>query len=113
MFVPRIIRLWRAVLERKIPFMHLWHEGDSRRQCATAPGFSGDDMRLDRNFANGCFIDAASDELIAVINPATEAVIGHVTGATRAEAIAAVDAAAAAQNGWRKLPSAERAGYLH
>ncbi|ANB72782.1 aldehyde dehydrogenase [Paraburkholderia phytofirmans OLGA172] len=70
-------------------------------------------MRLDRNFANGCFIDAASGELIAVTNPATEAVIAHVTGATRAEAIAAVDAAAAAQKGWRKLPSAERAVYLH
>ncbi|MFM0317678.1 aldehyde dehydrogenase [Paraburkholderia nemoris] len=70
-------------------------------------------MRLDRNFANGRFIDAASDELIAVTNPATEAVIAHVTGATEAEAIAAVDAAAAAQKGWRKLPSAERAVYLH
>jgi lactaldehyde dehydrogenase/glycolaldehyde dehydrogenase len=70
-------------------------------------------MRLDRNFANGVFIEPASDELIAVYNPATGAAIAHVTGATQAEAIAAVDAAAAAQKGWRKLPSAERAVYLH
>jgi lactaldehyde dehydrogenase/glycolaldehyde dehydrogenase len=70
-------------------------------------------MRLDRNFANGRFIEPASDELIAVYNPATGAAIAHVTGATQAEAIAAVDAAAVAQKGWRKLPSAERAVYLH
>ena len=70
-------------------------------------------MRLDRNFANGRFIEPAGDELIAVYNPATEALIAHVTGATQAEAVAAVDVAAAAQKGWRKLPSAERAVYLH
>ncbi|MFP3564618.1 aldehyde dehydrogenase [Paraburkholderia sp. SIMBA_030] len=74
-------------------------------------------MRLDRNFANGRFIEpgteSASDELIAVYNPATEAVIAHVTGASKAEVIAAADAAAAAQKAWRKLPSAGRAVYLH
>jgi lactaldehyde dehydrogenase/glycolaldehyde dehydrogenase len=74
-------------------------------------------MRLDRNFANGRFIEpaagAASHELIAVHNPATSAAIAHVTGASQADAIAAVDAAAAAQKGWRKLPSAERGAWLH
>ncbi|WP_153100282.1 aldehyde dehydrogenase [Paraburkholderia hayleyella] len=70
-------------------------------------------MRLDRNFANGHFIDSASSELIAVTNPATEALIAQVTGATPAEASAVVDIAAAAQKGWRKLPSARRAVYLH
>ncbi|MFM0738471.1 aldehyde dehydrogenase [Paraburkholderia xenovorans] len=69
-------------------------------------------MRLDRNFANGRFIDAASDERIAVTNPANGTVIAHVTGASAAEAAAAVDAAAVAQKAWRKLPSAERAAYM-
>ena len=70
-------------------------------------------MRLERNFVNGRFIDPATDELITVYNPATEAAIGQVSGASRAEAIAAVDAAALAQKGWRKLPSAERGARLH
>ncbi|NYH19809.1 acyl-CoA reductase-like NAD-dependent aldehyde dehydrogenase [Paraburkholderia bryophila] len=74
-------------------------------------------MRIERNFSNGRFnepaIGSASDELIAVHNPATGAVIAHVTAATPAETLAAVDAAAAAQKGWRKLPSAERGAYLH
>jgi lactaldehyde dehydrogenase/glycolaldehyde dehydrogenase len=74
-------------------------------------------MRLDRNFANGRFIgtstEPASDELIAVYNPATGAAIAHVTAASQTEVIAAVGAAAVAQKAWRKLPSAERAVYLH
>ena len=70
-------------------------------------------MRLDRNFANGRFIEPAGDELIAVHNPATEALLGHVSVASQAEAAAAVEAAAAAQKTWRTLPSAARAVFLH
>ncbi|SAL80292.1 lactaldehyde dehydrogenase [Caballeronia choica] len=70
-------------------------------------------MRLDRNFANGRFIEPAGDELIAVHNPATETLLGHVSGASQAEAAAAVEAAAVAQKTWRKLPSAARAVFLH
>jgi lactaldehyde dehydrogenase/glycolaldehyde dehydrogenase len=70
-------------------------------------------MRLDRNFVSGTFIAPATDELIPVYNPATEALIAHVAGASRDEAIAAVDAAALAQKSWRKLPAAERAVHLH
>lgn len=70
-------------------------------------------MRLDRNFVNGRFTQPAGDEPIAVYNPATEALIAHVSGATRAEAIAAVDAAAVAQKAWRALPSAQRGAWLH
>ena len=41
-------------------------------------------MRLDRNFANGRFIEpAAPDELIAVYNPATEVLVGHVRRVAR------------------------------
>ncbi|WP_109483880.1 aldehyde dehydrogenase [Paraburkholderia sp. C35] len=70
-------------------------------------------MRLDRNFVSGQFVEPATDELISVYNPATEALIAQVSGASREEAVAAVQAAAAAQKGWRKLPAAERATYLH
>ena len=69
-------------------------------------------MRLDRNFVSGQFIEPATDELIPIYNPATEALIAQVSGASKAEAVAAVEAAAAAQKGWRKLPSAERGAYL-
>ena len=69
-------------------------------------------MRLERNFVNGNFIEPASDALIAVYNPATEALVGHVSAATADEATAAVDAAAAAQKLWGKLTSIERADHL-
>jgi lactaldehyde dehydrogenase/glycolaldehyde dehydrogenase len=69
-------------------------------------------MRLDRNFVSGQFIEPATDELIPVYNPATEALIAQVSGASKAEAVAAVEAAAAAQKGWRKLASTERGAYL-
>jgi len=69
-------------------------------------------MRLERNFVNGHFIEPASDALIAVHNPATEALVGHVSAATADEATAAVDAAAAAQKLWGKLTSIERADHL-
>ncbi|VVP28097.1 aldehyde dehydrogenase [Pseudomonas fluorescens] len=69
-------------------------------------------MRLERNFVNGHFIEPASEALIAVYNPATEALLGHVSAATRDEATAAVDAAAVAQKVWGKLTSIERAEHL-
>lgn len=69
-------------------------------------------MRLERNFVNGHFIEPASDAQITVYNPATEALVGHVSAATAAEATAAVDAAAAAQKRWGKLTSIERAEHL-
>jgi lactaldehyde dehydrogenase/glycolaldehyde dehydrogenase len=70
-------------------------------------------MRLDRNFINGQFVEPASDECIPICNPATEALVGHVSAASRDEAIAAVEAAAAAQKAWRRLTSVERAACLH
>jgi lactaldehyde dehydrogenase/glycolaldehyde dehydrogenase len=69
-------------------------------------------MRLERNFVNGHFIEPASDALIAVYNPATEALVGQVSAATADEATAAVEAAAAAQKTWGKLTSIERAEHL-
>ena len=69
-------------------------------------------MQLERNFFNGHFVEPASDALIAVYNPATETLVGHVSAATAEEAIAAVDAAAIAQKTWGKLTSIERAEHL-
>ncbi|WP_439865471.1 aldehyde dehydrogenase [Pseudomonas antarctica] len=69
-------------------------------------------MQPERNFYNGQFAEPASDALIAVYNPATETLVGHVSAATPDEAIAAVEAAAAAQKTWGKLTSIERAEYL-
>ncbi|MEK7919877.1 aldehyde dehydrogenase family protein, partial [Burkholderia contaminans] len=70
-------------------------------------------MRTERNYVNGRFVAPESDTFIVVHNPATEAPFARVPAATPADARAAVDAAAAAQKAWRKLPSAERAAYLH
>nr|WP_315188614.1 aldehyde dehydrogenase [uncultured Albidiferax sp.] len=47
-----------------------------------------------------------------VANPATEETVGQVSAASAAQALAACDAAAAAQRGWRKLTSIERGNYL-
>lgn len=69
-------------------------------------------MRIERNFVNGHFVEPASEALIAVYNPATEALVGHVSAATADEATAAVNAAAAAQKSWGKLTSIERAEHL-
>lgn len=70
-------------------------------------------MRTERNYVNGHFVAPESDAFIPVHNPATEGQIARVSAATPREAIAAVDAAAAARQAWRKLPSAERAAHLH
>ncbi|WP_199029545.1 aldehyde dehydrogenase [Ralstonia sp. ASV6] len=70
-------------------------------------------MRTERNYVNGQFVASESDTFIVVKNPATEAPFARVHAVTANEAIAAVDVAAAAQKAWRKLPSTERAAYLH
>ncbi|ROL69159.1 aldehyde dehydrogenase [Pseudomonas chlororaphis] len=69
-------------------------------------------MRLERNFVNGHFIEPASSAVIAVYDPATEALVGQVSAATEEEARAAVDAAAVAQKTWGKFTSIQRAEHL-
>jgi betaine-aldehyde dehydrogenase len=54
-----------------------------------------------------------SGEPIAVIDPATEQVIGQVARAGVAEVELAVEAARASWRDWRRTPGAERAAYLH
>lgn len=62
---------------------------------------------------NGESYASPSKEVIEVINPATEEVLDVVPSGTQADISLAVAAARAAFPGWRSLPAAERAGYLH
>ncbi|SCK24753.1 aldehyde dehydrogenase [Vogesella sp. LIG4] len=68
-------------------------------------------MRNYKNFIGNEFV-AAGDEMIAVHDPATEELVGHVAAASMDEAYAAVTLAASAQQAWRRLPATERAQYM-
>src|SRR6476661_6693721 len=62
-----------------------------------------------RNFINGKWVESISSRTVSNINPAnTDDVIGTVKQATREEARAAVEAAAAAFAGWRTTPAPSR-----
>ena len=62
-----------------------------------------------RNFINGKWIESSSSKTAANLNPAnTDDTLGTVRQATREEARAAVDAAAAAFRGWRSTPAPTR-----
>lgn len=63
-------------------------------------------------YINGEFIDNADRDMIDVIDPSTEEVIGQVPKATPADVDAAVNAAYEAQKSWGKLPAIERANYV-
>ncbi|HTR08154.1 MAG TPA: aldehyde dehydrogenase [Paraburkholderia sp.] len=69
-------------------------------------------MRSDFNFINGQF-DHSDAPRIPFHNPANAELIGHVSAASAADVTRAVDAAAAAQRAWRKLPAAERGVILN
>jgi acyl-CoA reductase-like NAD-dependent aldehyde dehydrogenase len=61
----------------------------------------------------GEFVASSSEETIAVVNPYTEEVIGHVAGANSADLDRAVETAQHAFSEWRWVPAVERANYLH
>ncbi|CAL8479931.1 aldehyde dehydrogenase [Caballeronia sp. S22] len=69
-------------------------------------------MKPERNFVNGRFIAPLSDDVVAILNPATEAIAGHVHNASRDQALLAVEQAAAAQRPWRALPAVERGAHM-
>lgn len=62
---------------------------------------------------DGEWIDAGSRETLAVINPATEEVIGQLPVATEADVRRAADAARRAFPGWRDTSPYDRARILH
>ncbi|MFN2499022.1 MAG: aldehyde dehydrogenase family protein [Pyrinomonadaceae bacterium] len=62
-----------------------------------------------RNFINGKWVESTSSRTVSNVNPAnTDDIIGTVKQATREEARAAVEAAAAAFPGWRSMPAPAR-----
>jgi succinate-semialdehyde dehydrogenase/glutarate-semialdehyde dehydrogenase len=63
-------------------------------------------------FIGGKWVDARSGRRISVIDPSTEAVIAAVPDAAAEDALSAVDAAAAAAEGWRKTPPRKRSEIL-
>jgi succinate-semialdehyde dehydrogenase/glutarate-semialdehyde dehydrogenase len=60
----------------------------------------------------GRWVGAETDERFDVTNPATGEVVGTVPNGTEADVAAAIDAAAAALEGWKSLPAIERARIL-
>ena len=70
-------------------------------------------MRVDKNFINNAFSSSADNTSIPVYSPVSGQLISHVSSASIAEALAAVDSAAMAQKAWRQMTSIERAGYMH
>jgi betaine-aldehyde dehydrogenase len=64
-------------------------------------------------YINGQFTNGNAQERIEIINPAIEEVIGEASRGTPEDALAAVEAARAAFEGWRVVPASERAAALH
>ena len=63
-------------------------------------------------YIGGTWTTPASTETIAVENPATEEILGHVPAGTARDVDRAVTAARAAFDGWAALPMAERGAVL-
>ena len=70
------------------------------------------DVSPKRMYIDGQWCAADSGRTLDVINPATEEVIGEVAYGGRAEARRALEAAARAMPGWRKLTAWDRAKIL-
>jgi len=63
-------------------------------------------------YIDGTWTGSSSSERIAVENPATQAVIGHIPAGNAQDVDRAVSAAKAAFPAWSERPVAERAGFL-
>jgi len=66
-----------------------------------------------RNYVNGAWVDARSGETMPSINPATGETLGRVPKSGPEDAQAAVAAAKAAFEKWRKVPAPRRAEILY
>lgn len=65
-----------------------------------------------KNFINGEFVSASTDQTLDVKNPATDETVAKVPLCTREDLDAAVSAAQTAFKSWRRTPPAERAKYI-
>jgi len=66
-----------------------------------------------RNYVNGKWVDARSGETMASINPATGETLGQVPASGPEDVTAAVSAAKAAFEKWRKFPAPRRGEILY
>ncbi len=69
-------------------------------------------LLCDRAYLAGAWVAAEDGATLAVTNPATGAVIGHVPDLGRTEAARALDAAAIAQKAWAAHSAKDRAQIL-
>lgn len=76
------------------------------------PKLSDPSLFADRAYINGEWRPAASGATIAVEDPATGEVIGHIPNCDDSDTRSAIDAANAAFGPWRTLPAGERAVLL-
>ncbi len=65
-----------------------------------------------KNYINGKWINAKSKEKVAIINPATEEVLGYTPLGTKKDVDDAVDAGHKAFRAWRDLPAVDRIQYF-
>jgi malonate-semialdehyde dehydrogenase (acetylating)/methylmalonate-semialdehyde dehydrogenase len=65
-----------------------------------------------QNYINGAFAESRASTLLDVHNPATAETVARVPVTPRDEVDAAVQAASAAWDGWRRTPAGERIQYL-
>jgi len=63
-------------------------------------------------YINGGWVDAETDAVDNILNPATEEIVGTVQTASTGDATKALEAAAKAQLTWRRLPARTRADML-
>ena len=78
----------------------------------TVPSLKDPGLFREANYVGGRWIVARDGAAIAVTNPATGAILGHVPSLSRAEIGEAIAAAHAAQAGWRSRTAKERAAIL-
>ena len=64
-------------------------------------------------YINGRFSEIKDREMIPVLNPATEEVLGEVIRGTEEDAVTAIEAARQAFPGWKRVPASEKAAMLH
>lgn len=70
-------------------------------------------MKEFSQFINGRFVKSTSSNMTEVLNPCTEEVLSVIPKGSVTDANNALEAAQAAQQGWKSLAAIERANYLH
>lgn len=87
------------------------------QETMTKPGNVAGELKDSRLFREACYVDgqwrqAASGQTIAVDNPATREIIGHVPKMSDSETRHVIEAAKAALHAWSKKTAKERAAVL-